>query len=322
MRDVTTVEHDDAARRIDEASDGFEERRLAGAVGAEQRDDFAAPNLEVDAEQHLHAVVGNGDALALQQRVVLLTRAALGADARDERQRVQGRLRIAGNVFLGRRKDEPADYPVGRRREQTPADAVVVGDARDRKDDEQHPDAGDEEQERPGERQRPHPGRRHERLGEDERRREHAAYERRDQAERNHAREVGHRAEDRDEHTDADEREARPLDRLAEVLASKNLRPATGDDQSRETGGTIGGDDDAATELTDADHLVQEDRHIERERDVARADEEERAELTAQRRHREEGATSLAERDRRLARSDLGGIRVVGRTAGRLAQPQ
>ena len=38
----------------DEARDRLEQRRLAGAVGAEQGDDLALVDLEVDAEEHLH----------------------------------------------------------------------------------------------------------------------------------------------------------------------------------------------------------------------------------------------------------------------------
>ena len=47
-----------------DAADGLEQRRLAGAVGAEQGDDLALPHLEVDAEEHLHLVVGDVDAAA------------------------------------------------------------------------------------------------------------------------------------------------------------------------------------------------------------------------------------------------------------------
>ena len=153
VRDVAAVEHDDAAGRINKSGNRFEQGGLAGAVGAEQRDDFAASYLEVDTEQHLHTVVGDRDSLALQKCVVLLTCSALRADAGHERQRVERRLRVAGDELLRRREDEPPDDPVGRRRGEPEADAVVVRDAGDRKDDEQHPYAADEEQERPGERQ-------------------------------------------------------------------------------------------------------------------------------------------------------------------------
>ena len=45
----------------DEARDRAQQRRLAGAVRAEQRDDLALADLEVDAEQHLHLAVRDVD---------------------------------------------------------------------------------------------------------------------------------------------------------------------------------------------------------------------------------------------------------------------
>ena len=53
--------------RIDDAADDADQRRLAGAVRAEQREDLAAPDLEVDVLQRLEAgrvglrQVGDGD---------------------------------------------------------------------------------------------------------------------------------------------------------------------------------------------------------------------------------------------------------------------
>ena len=44
---VAAVEHDRAVGRLDEAGDRLQQRRLAGAVGAEQRDDLALVDLEV-----------------------------------------------------------------------------------------------------------------------------------------------------------------------------------------------------------------------------------------------------------------------------------
>src|SRR5437763_41945 len=46
---------------VDEARYGLEQRGLAGAVGAEQGDDLPLLNVQVDAEQHLHLVVGDVD---------------------------------------------------------------------------------------------------------------------------------------------------------------------------------------------------------------------------------------------------------------------
>ena len=53
-----------------QAGDRLEDRRLAGAVGAQQGDDLAFVDLHVDAEQDLDAAVLEVDALAGQQRCV------------------------------------------------------------------------------------------------------------------------------------------------------------------------------------------------------------------------------------------------------------
>ena len=57
-----------AGLRPHEAADALEERRLAGAVGAEQGDDLAGRHVEVDVEQDLHRAVGHVDAAARQER--------------------------------------------------------------------------------------------------------------------------------------------------------------------------------------------------------------------------------------------------------------
>ena len=66
--DVAPVEGDGARRRVDQAGDGLEEGRLAGAVGAEDGDHLAFLHLEVDAEQDLHTAVAGVDAPTGQQR--------------------------------------------------------------------------------------------------------------------------------------------------------------------------------------------------------------------------------------------------------------
>ena len=86
--DVATVEHDGAARRLLGAADGAQQRRLAGAVGAEERDDLALLDVEVDAEQHLHAVVVHVHVAADQQLCVaasLRLPPRLGGDRRWRR---------------------------------------------------------------------------------------------------------------------------------------------------------------------------------------------------------------------------------------------
>ena len=58
----------DLPRLRQQAGDALEQRRLAGAVRAEQRDDLALVDLEVEPEQDLHRPVGHVDAATLQQR--------------------------------------------------------------------------------------------------------------------------------------------------------------------------------------------------------------------------------------------------------------
>ena len=53
--DVVAVDEDAAGGRIDDAADDADQRRLAGAVRAEQREDFAAPDAQVDVLQRLEA---------------------------------------------------------------------------------------------------------------------------------------------------------------------------------------------------------------------------------------------------------------------------
>ena len=90
--DVAAVEEDRPADRVDQPADRLEQRRLAGAVGAEQRDDLALADLDVDAEQHLHPVVRHVEPAHGQQRAVARARAAaveLGR-RRERRQRLLG----------------------------------------------------------------------------------------------------------------------------------------------------------------------------------------------------------------------------------------
>ena len=52
VRDVPPVEHDRAAVGLDHTADRLQQRRLPGAVGAEQGDDLALLEFEVDVAQH------------------------------------------------------------------------------------------------------------------------------------------------------------------------------------------------------------------------------------------------------------------------------
>ena len=57
-RDVAALELDAAARRPVEAAEDVHERRLAGAVRADQSDDLAATQLERDVPERVHAREG------------------------------------------------------------------------------------------------------------------------------------------------------------------------------------------------------------------------------------------------------------------------
>ena len=59
--------HDRAAVGLDDPADRLQQRRLAGAVRAEQRDDLALVDLDVDTEQHLPAAVPDVEAADQQQ---------------------------------------------------------------------------------------------------------------------------------------------------------------------------------------------------------------------------------------------------------------
>ena len=82
--DVAAVEDDGAAIGRDDAGDRLQERGLAGAVGAEQGDDLALVDLEVDAEEHLHVAVGHVEARG-RAAASSLARLALAAASRPGR---------------------------------------------------------------------------------------------------------------------------------------------------------------------------------------------------------------------------------------------
>ena len=65
--DVVPVDRDASLRRLDDPADDADERRLAGAVRAEQREDLAAADVEVDVLERLKSgcvglgEIGDGD---------------------------------------------------------------------------------------------------------------------------------------------------------------------------------------------------------------------------------------------------------------------
>src|SRR5690606_24038298 len=80
-RDVVAVDEDAARAGVDDAADHADQRGLAGAVGAEQREDLAAADLEVDPAQGMEA------------RLVGLVELLDGNDRRHVRPRGRWRLR-------------------------------------------------------------------------------------------------------------------------------------------------------------------------------------------------------------------------------------
>ncbi len=61
--DVLAVDHDLAGARRHHADQRLHQRRLAHAVAADEGDDLAGLDLEVDAVQHLALAIGGGKIL-------------------------------------------------------------------------------------------------------------------------------------------------------------------------------------------------------------------------------------------------------------------
>ena len=68
-REVSPGECDAPAHRTDQPRDHSQRRRLAGAVGTEQRDHLARPDGQVEVADHGRPVVAGGQPLDAQQRV-------------------------------------------------------------------------------------------------------------------------------------------------------------------------------------------------------------------------------------------------------------
>ena len=110
--DLAAVEQHDAAIGFDDAGDGAQQRRLAGAVRAEEGDALALGDLEVDAEEDLHAAVADVEAPA---------RSAAGhgpasrsaASAGPCRRRLPHLGDVVGDRVLRAGEEEPADEEGG-----------------------------------------------------------------------------------------------------------------------------------------------------------------------------------------------------------------
>ena len=115
-----------------------QDRRLAGAVGAEQREHLAPPDLEADVEQHLDVAVGEVDGVDLERRDVLglgllapVLLELLAQLGHDQRQVVADRpeLRSTRSPPMMRRRARPSSSTAARgadgvgeeRRQQRPA---------------------------------------------------------------------------------------------------------------------------------------------------------------------------------------------------------
>ena len=66
--DRTAVEAHHLGRDAQQPHDRFEQRRLAGAVGADQRDDLAGGDLEIDAVERLEIAIAGDQAMGGEQR--------------------------------------------------------------------------------------------------------------------------------------------------------------------------------------------------------------------------------------------------------------
>ena len=87
-------------RRRQQAAQRLEHRGLAGSVGAQQRDDLALADVEVDAEQHLVRAVGRLDPAAAQRH---LTARQRGVRAGACVGVLRGR-QLRGDFLLGHRE--------------------------------------------------------------------------------------------------------------------------------------------------------------------------------------------------------------------------
>ena len=122
--DVAAVEDDRALVGRDQAGDRLEQRRLAGAVGAEQRHDLALVDLEVDVEQHLHVAVADVEAPDEQQLGLALRGAGAAPRCGPRPPSTPGRCR--GDQVAGRGDDQAADQEHRRHQRHAPAHAPRV----------------------------------------------------------------------------------------------------------------------------------------------------------------------------------------------------
>ena len=95
--DHPPVEQDVAVVDVVEQVDAAQQRRLAGAGGADQRDRLVLADLEVDPAQHLGLAVGLGDALDLEHDLAHAG-ATSGPRARRVPACIRSTIRASGTV--------------------------------------------------------------------------------------------------------------------------------------------------------------------------------------------------------------------------------
>ena len=79
--EIGALEENPASERVDDARDGAQRRRLAGAVGAEQRDDLAGVDVEVEVAQHRGPLVSGREPLEREHRLRRHASSAAGRGA-------------------------------------------------------------------------------------------------------------------------------------------------------------------------------------------------------------------------------------------------
>ena len=273
MGHVTAVEDDRSAGRLDETGDRAEQRRLSGAVRPEERDDLALVDLEVDAEQHLNAVVVHVDTTYEEE---------LGPPSLPfvHGLRLCGRCRphssdVARDLRPGRGEDESAKHEHRRCRQQRAPDAVGIGDPADHGEQEQagdDPRGGDSEAE--GAHLRGH------------RQREHAVDAWHEQAERGRDQDVAGdgegqvgRLRERDPHDCDDARDAgKKLEHETRIACHQAGRDRDADEEAHDLGRLGDRGDDAPLHLVQAEDVLVEQRADRQQADDRKRDERQRSE--------------------------------------------
>ena len=152
--DVAPVEDDGAVVGLDHPADGPQQRRLAGAVGADEGDDLPLADLDGHVGQDDDAVVADAELAHGQERqpagVPVDQHLGPGAHGGPHV------LHVAGDEAAGAGHDEPADDEDGDQDEQAVAEAHCVAH---RPDDREHEEAGQHEERADGEADGAHPRR-------------------------------------------------------------------------------------------------------------------------------------------------------------------